>query len=112
MSDVIPKSGYIGNAQFAFINPAVGGDTQIVAAATGRRIRVVSLLVVTTLANSVHLRSSATPILATLPLAANGGVALPLNEYGYCETAVGEALSVNMTVATATGVQVVYCLVG
>jgi len=110
--DSIPRSGNAGNAAFGAFNDSASGDTTLVAAVPGKKIRVLALTAVTTLANSVHFRSLATPITATFPLAANGGVVLPVNELGWFETAVGEALVLNMTVATATGVQVVYVMVG
>lgn len=110
--DSIPRSGNAGNAIFGAFNDSASGDTTLVAAVAGRKIRVVALTAVTTLANSVHFRSNATPITATFPLAANGGVVLPVNELGWFETAIGEALAVNMTVATATGLQIVYVMVG
>lgn len=110
--DSIPRSGNAGNAIFGAFNASALGDTTLVAAVAGRKIRVLALVGVTTLANSVHFRSSATPIAGTFPLAANGGVVLPVNELGWFETAVGEALVVNMSVATAMGLQVIYVMVG
>lgn len=110
--DSIPRSGNAGNAIFGAFNASASGDTTLVAAVPGRRVRVLALAGVTTLANSVHFRSNATPIAATFPLAANGGVVLPVNELGWFETAFGEALVVNMTAATATGLQIVYVMVG
>lgn len=89
-------------------NPSGTGDTEIVAAVAGAKIRVLALAMVTTSANSVHFRSATTPISATFPLGANGGVVLSLNEHGWFETAAGEALNINMSAASATGVQIQY----
>jgi hypothetical protein len=69
---------------------------------------VLSVVLVSTAANSVKFLSAATQISATFPLAANGGVVLPFNDHGWFETAVSEALNLNMTAATSTGVQVHY----
>lgn len=94
----------------AFANPSSIGSNTIIAAVAGARIRVLSVVMVSTLANAVKFMSNATDISATFPLAANGGVVLPFNEHGWFETAIGEALNLNMTAATATGTQVHYIL--
>ena len=88
--------------------PASSGDNSLVAAVAGARYRVLSVAVVSTLANSIKFRSGTTDISGTFPLAANGGFVMPFNEHGWFETAVGEALQINMTVATSTGVQIQY----
>lgn len=92
----------------AFANPTSIGSNEIIAAVAGARFRVLSVVMVSTLANNVKFLSGSTDISATFPLAANGGVVLPFNEHGWFETAVGEALNLNMTAATATGTQVHY----
>lgn len=90
------------------LNASGTGDTEIVAAAAGARFRVLSVVAVATIANNIHFRSAANPISATFALGANGGIVLPSNEHGWFETNVGEALNVNMSVATATGIQIQY----
>lgn len=92
-----------------FVNTSATGDTAVVAApsATGR-IRVLGVTVVSTLANNIKFRSATTDITALFPLGANGGFVLPFNEHGWFQTNPGEALNINMSVATATGVQVHY----
>lgn len=91
-------------------NPAAAGDNSLVAAVAGARYRVLEVAVVTTAANNVKFRSNTTDISATFPLAANGGIVLPFNEHGHFETALGEALQINMSAATATGVQIQYII--
>jgi hypothetical protein len=93
-------------------NPASLGSNALVAAITGSRIRVLSAAIVTTLANNVKFLSAATDISATWPLGANGGLVLPFNEHGWCQTALGEALNMNLSVATATGVHIQYIVLG
>jgi hypothetical protein len=93
----------------ANLNASSTGNTALVAALTNQRIRVLSMVVVSTLANSVKLQSATTDISATFPLAANGGFILPYNPTGWFTTnAINEALNFNMTVATATGVSITY----
>ena len=91
-----------------FVNPSTLGATSVVAAKTGMSIRVLGLALVSTATNSVKLLSASTDITATFPLGANGGLVLPFNEHGWCQTAVGEALQVNLSANTATGVHVLY----
>lgn len=89
-------------------NASASGATELVAATTGKRIRVLAAVIVSTASNSVKLQSASTDISATFPLGANGGFSLAFNEHGWCQTAVGEALNLNMSVATATGIQLQY----
>ena len=89
-------------------NPSGTGNTVVVAAVAGARYRVLSCMVISTLANNVKFQSNTTDITATFPLGDNGGFMLPFSEHGWFETAVGEALNVNLSVATATGVQIQY----
>lgn len=95
----------------AFVNASALGSTQILAGVTGRSIRVVSAAIVTTLANNVKFLSDSTDISATWPLGANGGIVLPYNDHGWVQTAEGEALNINLSVATATGVHIEYIVV-
>lgn len=90
------------------VNPSSLGATTLVAAAVGTKYRVLAAALVTTLANSVKFQSASTDITGTFPLAANGGLVLPFNEHGWFETATNEDLVINLSVATATGVQVQY----
>jgi hypothetical protein len=89
-------------------SPSSSGATQLVAAAVGAKYRVLSVVVVSTLANAIKFQSASTDITATFPLGANGGLVLPFNEHGWFETSTNEALNINMGTATATGVQIQY----
>lgn len=93
-----------------FINASSLGSTQIIAAQTGMSIRVIDAAVVTTLANTVKFQSNATDITASFPLGANGGLVLPFNEHGWFQTNIGEALNINLSVGTATGLQINYII--
>ena len=92
-------------------NPAGIGDNSLVAAVTNAKIRVLSVVVVSTSANSVKFRSATIDISATFPLAANGGFVLPFNEHGWFETNVSEALQLNLTAAAAVGTQIQYIII-
>lgn len=107
--NIYDGNGVIRAVTRAFVNASATGDTAVVAAAgVGLRIRVISLSIVTTLANSVKFRSGTTDITALYPLAANGGFVLPYNPHGHFQTAANTALNVNLSVATATAVDITY----
>lgn len=88
--------------------PTLLGVTELIAAAAGAKYRVLSVAVVSTIANSINFQSAAAAISATFPLGANGGFVLPFNEHGWFETNVNEALNINMSAASSTGVQIQY----
>jgi hypothetical protein len=92
----------------AFITPNSIGANQILAAVPGYKIRVVAAAIVTTAANSVKFQSAANDISALWPLGANGGFVLPYNDHGWVQTNAGEALNINLSAATSTGVHVQY----
>lgn len=89
-------------------SPSASGVTTLVAAVPSCVIRVLSVVIVATLANAVKFQSAANDISATFPLAANGGFVMPFNEHGWFQTNPGEALNVNLGTATSTGVQIQY----
>lgn len=108
MSNVTSASPRISPHSNVGVTVSSIGSNAVVAAVAGARYRVLAVVAVTTLANSIKFLSAASDITATFPLGANGGLVLPFNEHGWCETAVGEALNVNLSAATSTGVQVHY----
>lgn len=95
----------------AFLNATASGNTQLVAAVAGRRIRVVGILVTNEGAATIafKLQSASTDITATHDLAADGG-GFTLNALPafYCQTAVGEALNANLSGVGTVGVDVRY----
>jgi len=88
--------------------PSASGATALVAAVAGAKYRVLAAAVVATTAVSVKFQSASTDITGTFPLGANGGVVLPYNEHGWFETAVNEALNINLSGAVSCGVQIQY----
>jgi len=111
-SNILPIDGVSKNVKRALLNATNTGNTALVAAAGATtKIRVLAVVLSTTLANTVKFQSATTDKTATFPLGATAGFVLPFNEYGWFETAVNEALNFNMSVATATGVSILYCLV-
>lgn len=89
-------------------NPSTIGNTTIAAAEAGARFRVLAAAIIATTANNVKFQSNTSDISATFALGANGGLVLPFNEHGWFETALGEALNINLSAATAVGAQIHY----
>jgi hypothetical protein len=84
----------------------------VVAAVAGYKIRVLGFVVSALGATAIKFQSAATTdISLTMSLAATSGFVVPQNPVGWFETVVSEALTLNMTVATTVGVQVIYALV-
>jgi hypothetical protein len=110
MSNVTRTAPQQPSIKNIFINSSSSGATQIIAAQNGMSIRVIDAALVSTLANTVKFQSNATDISASFPLGANGGLVLPFNEHGWFQTNVGEALNINLSVGTATGVSINYII--
>lgn len=97
------------SGNFAFASPSSIGNTVVVPAqGAGVKIRVMSLAVVSTLAQTIKFQSATTDKSAAFPVAANGGLVLSQNDRGWFEAAANEALNINLSAATPTGVQVVW----
>lgn len=83
--------------------------SQLVAAAAGKKIRVLAIAFVCGgTATNATLNSASTAISAVFQNAANGGAVLPFNPVGWMETVEGEALTITTGTGSQTGVQVVY----
>lgn len=99
---------------FATISTSASGDTTLVAAQPGRKIRVVSYTVIAAGDVSVKFKSGSTDITGAMPLTTNGGAApsgsglAPSGFAGLFETASGEALVINLSAAVAVGGHLTY----
>src|SRR6266542_2409105 len=106
--------GARSESQFAAISPSTT-NTTIVAAVTGRKIRVLGLVLVASGgANTASLESTAggTALTGPMPIAATtGALTLPYNPVGWGETASGALLNLKLTAATAVGGAISYCLI-
>lgn len=101
-------SGYISvkPSEFALvkrakIDAATSGDNELVAAVTGKKIRVVSMFYLASGTVTATFQSAAggTAITGGLQHTAQTGAVLPLNEDGWFETIAGEALNLNLSAA-------------
>lgn len=84
--------------KYAVIDHATSGDNTLVAAVTGKKIRVLSYVLVASGAVTVRFESGAsgTALTGQMSLAANGGISAPFNENGYFETAAGVLLNLEL----------------
>ncbi len=89
-------------------------DSALVAAVTGKKLRVLSVVINQgdTTPSSVTFTSkpggAGTAIYAPLKAAANGGFVLPFNASGWFETVSGQGLSVSTGAGSTTSVAVTY----
>lgn len=95
--------GIQSEVQYAIIDAATSGDNTLVAAVTGRKIRVVSLYLVASGAVTARFESDAsgTALSGQMQLAANGVLALPYNPSGWFQTASGELLNLELSGAVS-----------
>lgn len=96
--------------KYAPISAAVSGNNTLVAAVTGKKIRVLALSLSATGAVSAKLQSGAggTDLTGLRYMAANGGWELGFNKLGWFETEAGALLNLNLSGAVATGGCLVY----
>jgi hypothetical protein len=97
----------------AVVNTAAAGDTTVVAAVTGKKIRVKAFQLANQVAtaNNVKLRSGTTDLHAAIPLPLAVGGSLSAQDDGdgpddfLVETTAGALLAINLSAATGvTGV--------
>ena len=94
------------------IGPASRFRNTFVAAVANHKIRVYGYVFSALASTAVKFQSNASDISPTFSLGATAGFVVPqVTEPGWFETAVGEALNLNMSVNTTVGVGVIYALV-
>lgn len=87
-------------------------DSSLVAAVTGKKIRVISFRIMTgATATNVTFNSASTAISETFQCGSNGGISSAWSPTGHFETVAGEALTVTTGAGSTTGVGVSYILV-
>ena len=95
--------------KYAYVDATGSGNTEVVAAVSGKKIRVLGVHVHAITAVTVHLESATTQISSDAAVGATSGwvenVSLP---YGWFETVAGAALNINLSGAVATGINIVY----
>lgn len=98
----------------AAIDAATSGDNTIVAAVTGKRIRVLALTLVSAGAATARFESAAggDALTGQMTLAASTVLTLPFNPVGWFETDAGELLNLELSAAVSVDGCVVYEEVG
>lgn len=106
-------NAYLGaeQAQFATITTAGTSDT-IVAAISGKRIRVLNYVLLATSASTATWKSNTTAISGVLPVGAYGGAVGPFSPAGHFQTAIGEALKLDQGSSANVQGHLTYTLIG
>lgn len=109
-TDKISNNGTALTPKFKVIDHAVSGDNEIVALVASKKIRVLSMAFVVAAAVTVRFESGAggTALTGQMQFAANGGISLPANPFGWFETASGVALNMELSGATSVDGMLVY----
>ena len=94
----------------AVIDAATSGDNSIVSAVTGKKIRVLSVVLVSAGTVTVRFESGAggTALTGQLTLAANVGFSSGYSPVGHFETAAGAALNLELSGAVSVDGWIVY----
>jgi hypothetical protein len=103
-SGVIDVDGVSATPQFANIAVAGSGDNIIVAAVSGKKLRVVSGFMIAAGDIDVYFVDGADTALVGdgtngIDLAANSGFTMPFNPVGWFETGSGQSLDLNLSAA-------------
>lgn len=101
-------------AQYAVIDDATSGNNTIVAAVTGKKIRVLGYVLVAGGAVNARFESDAdgTALTGVMTLAAAGDVIAPgYNPSGHFETVAGELLNLELSGAVSVDGHLTYVLV-
>lgn len=96
--------------KFAVLDAASSGDNTLIAAVTSKKIRVLSLFLVSAGAVNVRFESGAsgTALTGQMNLVANTGFVLPYNPLGWFETASNTLLNLELSAAISVDGSIVY----
>lgn len=107
-----PATGYVVNDDGTILTPkravisaSSSGVNALISAVTGKKIRVLSLVLMANAAVNVKFQSHTTPtdLTGLFYLAANGGFSVGFSPLGHFETVAGEQLDINLSGAVAVG---------
>lgn len=100
--------------KFAAIDAATSGDNTLVAAVTGKKIRVLSLFLMAAGTVNTRFESAAggTALTGQMNLTAQAGYVLPFNPAGWFETAAAELLNLELSGAVSVDGCLSYVEVG
>lgn len=109
-ADVMSAAGVDLTPKFVAIAASSSGNNTILAAVTGKHIRVLALYLVANGSVNAKWQSGAggTDLTGLAYLIANSGMVLPFNPVGWFQTAVNTLLNLNLSGAVAVGGTLVY----
>lgn len=108
--------GLVPSVRRTFANVASATtDGALVTAATNKKVRVLGVTVVaggtaTTVTFNSKPSGAGAAVSATFDLSARGVLVLPIDEFGWFESAAGEGLTATTGTGSTVGIQVVYTL--
>jgi hypothetical protein len=107
---VVDVEGKLYEVKRAFENVAASDtDEEIVAAVSGKKIRVLAVVAVAGgTATNLTFNSASAAISPLLANGTNGGEVLPYNPHGWFQTVAGEALTVTTGAGSTTGILILY----
>lgn len=97
------RTTHLGGVKYAAIDAATSGDNTLVAAVTGKKIRVLSYILVSAGTVTARFESGAggTALSGQMTMAVNTGVSAAFNEGGWFETAAGSLLNLELSGAVS-----------
>lgn len=109
-SSQMTAGGTVVTPKFAVIDAATSGDNTLVAAVTGKKVRVVAAFLVAAGAVNVRFESGAggTALTGQMNLIANTGFVLPYNPAGWFETGSNTLLNLELSAAISVDGALVY----
>lgn len=107
------KFDFTPDPEFVSVDTATLGDNELVAAVSGKKIRVLSGLLVASGSVNMRFESGAggTALTGQLQMAANSGFQIPFSPMGNFETATGESLNLELSGAVSVDGWLVYTYV-
>jgi hypothetical protein len=111
--EIVPQttSGGVDDEIGVAIAVSGSGATALVTANSTKRIRVTSIVLVSNGTVNVKFQSAATDVTGLAYLVANTGFSSGYNPKGHFQTAINEALNINLSGAIAVGGWLKYVLV-
>ncbi len=106
IEDIVPRGVDKLEVKYAVIETAAlgaAGNEELIAAVTGKKIRVLAILAHPSQASEGTLRSATTAITGSIDVGTgNDGLMLPFNPVGWFETVAGENLDLLNTIAATS----------
>ena len=96
--------------KFAIIDAAGSGNNILLAAVTGKKIRVLQYALVVSAAVTVRFEdgASGSALSGQMQFAANGGISVPFNPLGHFETTANTLLNLELSSATSVDGHLTY----